>query len=291
MKRTLISMSGGGTKIAALHGACTAVQKLRKDINTSDRLDFAGVSAGAILAFANAFSLVSYEKLIHSYTLEGVFGQEPGSFLWNMEALYRLFTGKRSLSSMRGLRKMLYEATSKTWYENSPNQVFVGVTNMNTKQLEVIRLGAGSGVSYEKAIEYVIASASIPVMTSGVILDGNLYMDGGLVDHNIGAKVIAKGGYSNAYSIYARQQYTTTYSFPKKKWSILDVVGQTVDICLREISNSDAKIEAHEAKVYNVGLVQVFMNAKMPSNPYEHSPELTDNLISIGYTSALQALR
>src|SRR5690606_4175190 len=99
---------------------------------------------------------------------------ETLSFSW----LSLLHSRHRSLAT---LLNVLKEYIPKNNFETLSLPLYVSVTNLNTGKNEVISSG--------KLFEFIIASATIPVLFKPKIIDGIFYVDGG-VTNNFPARIL-----------------------------------------------------------------------------------------------------
>ncbi len=165
-------LGGGGTRGFAHLGVIKALQErgIVPDV-------ISGVSAGAI-----AGSLMSDGK-----TPEEALKIMKGKSFFDYT---RIQLPRQGFFSLKGLRKELEKFFSVKRIEDLKTDFFVAVTNFNKGKVEYHNSG--------KLVDFVIASASIPVMFEPVKINEDLYVDGGLVDNlpaeplkNICEKIIA----------------------------------------------------------------------------------------------------
>jgi NTE family protein len=87
----------------------------------------------------------------------------------------RLRFSKFGLLNMNGLHKLLKSVFKTDRVENLKIPFYVAVTNLNSGMIEYRTEGP--------IIDLVCASSSIPFIFKPVKIDGNLYVDGGLIDN------------------------------------------------------------------------------------------------------------
>jgi predicted acylesterase/phospholipase RssA len=228
----LPSISGGATDIANLAGCAIGIMRSYKpDV-------FAGVSSGAILALPLALGKFDEtETFVKRFTHKDIFGTSPfgNNGGVSFAAAKRLFLGKKSLANMDGLRNSLRKIVTKKDFDKLQYNVFVAAVNYNTGKQTVFNL---KEMPYETAIEAVIASSSIPIIAEPVEIFGDLFYDGGVVDHNVANRLIETFNFSHVRTIYVRDA--------DKNWektTLFSVLARTLSIAVREISVSDQKIE------------------------------------------------
>ncbi len=155
---TGVILSGGGARGFAHAG-------ILKALNESDIYPdvISGVSAGAIVG-------VLYAD-----------GHTP-------DQIYEIFAGRNSffryvkikvpgkgLFKVVGLRKNLSEHLRATTFEELKIPLFIAATNINTAEVRYFSSG--------KILDKVLASAAIPVLFEPIEIDGDLYVDGGVLDN------------------------------------------------------------------------------------------------------------
>lgn len=155
--KTGVVLSGGGVRGFAHLGFLKGLNEKGVDIDI-----YSGVSAGAI---ASVF-------LADGYSPEDAFQLFKKSGLFNYTKVHWPVHG---LLSLGGLREMLKKNLSTDRLEELKNPVVLGVSNLNSGKMEFRSEG--------NLTDWVVASASIPVLFSPAEVDGQLYADGGLLDN------------------------------------------------------------------------------------------------------------
>ena len=155
--KTGLVLSGGGARgfahlgiIAALHD-----KVIKPDV-------ISGVSAGAI-----AGTFLAAGKSPHE-TLE-IFKQ--GSFF----KYTKLQIPRDGLLKLDGLKELFHDKIPAKNLEDLETPIFVAISNLNSGKIEYRNSGPLG--------ETVLASSSIPILFAAVKLNGNLYVDGGLLDN------------------------------------------------------------------------------------------------------------
>lgn len=155
--KTGLVLSGGGTRGFAHLGVIDALHEkgIRPDV-------IAGTSAGAI---AGAFiASGKTPKEIISLIKKGSFFKYT-----------KLQFPKDGLMKLDGLKELFQKEIKAKKLEDLDIPLFVTISNLNSGEVEYRNTG-----SIE---QMVLASASIPILFSPVEIDGNLYVDGGLLDN------------------------------------------------------------------------------------------------------------
>lgn len=159
-----LSLSGGGARAIVQLGVLKALYEhnIRPSV-------IAGTSMGAVIG---VFLAAGFEP----QAIRDVFKKniETLSFSW----LSLLYSRHRSLAT---LLHVLKEHVSQNNFESLAIPLYVSVTNLNTGKNEIVSSG--------KLFEFIIASATIPILFKPKIIDGVFYVDGG-VTNNFPARIL-----------------------------------------------------------------------------------------------------
>jgi NTE family protein len=155
--KTGLALSGGGARGFAHLGVIKALEELGVTIS-----EVSGTSAGAIVG---AFYCSGYKP---NETLDII---SSTGFLKSVRPAWA-WTG---LLSMDGFRDMLFKHLPKNSFEELVIPLTVAATE--------IRFGRVTYFDSGELIPRVIASSSIPALFSPLALDGNVYVDGGIMDN------------------------------------------------------------------------------------------------------------
>ncbi len=155
--KTGLVLSGGGTRGFAHLGVIAALydKGIKPDV-------ISGVSAGAIVGAFIAGGK-SPEKILEIF--------KKGWF-FKYTKLHLPIDG---LLKLNGLKEVIQKEISVENIEDLEIPFFVGISNLNKGIVEYKNSGSLG--------EIVLASSSIPILFSPVIIDGNSYVDGGLMDN------------------------------------------------------------------------------------------------------------
>jgi NTE family protein len=150
-----IAFSGGGARGIAHLGGLKALEEARIEPDL-----VAGTSAGAIVGalYAAGLSIDEMRDFVRDASL------------WKAFKVNMPFAGFAKLTY---LEERLAKYISEDSFESLPKSLFVAVTNLNSGELEI----RDSGPLFAA----VTASASVPLVFQPVKMDGNLYVDGGLM--------------------------------------------------------------------------------------------------------------
>ncbi len=154
---TGLVLSGGGTRGFAHLGIIAALfdHGIKPDV-------ISAVSAGAIVGALIAGGKKPEE--IHQILKKG------GFFKYT-----KLHLPVDGLLKLDGLKEVLEEEIDVKNIEDLEIPMFIAVSNLNKGEVEYVSNGP--------LIETILASSSIPILFSPVKLNGNLYVDGGLLDN------------------------------------------------------------------------------------------------------------
>ncbi len=152
-----ISLSGGGARGFAHIGVLKALEE--HDIFPEV---IAGTSAGAIVGALYAAGKTPDEMLD--------FVSETSIF-----KIFRVALPNKGLASLDYLRERLVKVIPDDDFASLQKDLYVAVTNLKTGKLEI----KNTGLIYET----VMASSAIPLVFKPVEIDGQLYVDGGVLNN------------------------------------------------------------------------------------------------------------
>ena len=159
-----LSLSGGGARDIAHLGVLQALEE-----NNIRPSVMSGTSMGAMVAVSYALGMSPKE--IMQFIKDDV---RPTA-LSNMEMK------RMGIFNLNKVEKFLREKVENDDFSALKIPVYITVTNLNTGKFEIRYEG--------KLIEYVMASASIPLLFRPVVIDGTYYVDGG-VTKNLSTQVL-----------------------------------------------------------------------------------------------------
>ena len=255
-----LGISGGGTKIGGLFGAAEVLmldKGYQPDI-------ISGISAGAVLSVPLAlgkFEMV--RSLVVDFDLKDFFSVSPvnaNGKIRVLNAIVKIIGGKRYLGKQDNLPKTLAKVVSEQEFNayksnNTMPICIVGSVNFQTGGRVYINL---KEVSYTAFLDFVNASASLPVFTKGVEVntpfqdfEGRQFnepavlYDGGVRDHIGTARILVSDAFdiSETVSIYSRPEdyrLVIESAFPK---NILETLSRYIDITNVEVSKNDEFME------------------------------------------------
>lgn len=174
----VLVISGGGS-----HAAYSVGKMQKKNINYDVAI---GCSTGALIAPLAV--LGQWDRLKEAYTTvttDSIFEVNPfdekGNIKWG-RAMLRLILRKLSIGENKNLRKQISKFFTLEDYlmiRASGKDVIVTVCNISDKSSTTEYISIHD-CEYEQFCDYMWASASVPLITSQVKINGDLYVDGGL---------------------------------------------------------------------------------------------------------------
>jgi len=279
MRKIAMIISGGATKIPFLAGVALSLI-INKKVRPSF---FIGISSGAILSFTLGIGKYNDTfKNVINFSLSSFMANDMSGFKGFMKTLYNVLRGKHHLNSQKPLKKLLMNVVTEDDFElwkgdvQKP-EIFVGAVSLETGKRIYKDL---RDCDYEEAIDWVMASASIPFYTEGSQIDGENWFDGGLRDH-IGTEWFLKR-YSHkvdeVHQIYSRASNLSSYRFkmPKRKWfklGSIKVLNRSIEILNWEISKTDEKLADEIITKKKIKSYKYFAPEKLTSDVYATSKE------------------
>ncbi len=152
-----IALSGGGSRGVAHLGVLKALEELGVDIQV-----ISGTSAGSIAAALYASGLSTDE----------IYNVMKSKKFIDFAKIILPIDG---LMNLDNLRKNLNEIIKKKNFDDMSKKLYIALTNLYTGEIEYMSKG--------NVIDAVIASSSIPVLFSPVEINGQKYVDGGVLDN------------------------------------------------------------------------------------------------------------
>jgi predicted patatin/cPLA2 family phospholipase len=268
MKRKILNISGGATKIAGLAGATDYI------INEYGYkpTDITGVSSGAILTLPIALGKWDeIRNLTTSFSLDDIFDKKPVNKKnrITLNSVLRVLSGKTSLGTQNNLKKTISKIVTPLdffHYQNDEKypDCYVGSVDFKTGSRKVFNL-KNKTITYDDYLELVNSSASIPLAVEPVYFNDYTLYDGGVRNH-----ILSTWSLENIENI---ESTISVFSRPKEikeilgtKWdpkNILDVFNRYISITNIEISKSDEENEKLLVKLLSkkdnkISLKQVF---------------------------------
>ena len=233
IKRTLI-ISGGGARGSWGAGFAKGLVESGKEYEC-----VGGTSAGALImssVILNQFE--SLEMLFNTITNKDVYNVNPirsNGKIRVFKSILRALFGYSSIGESKNLRKLIEKTFTEKDYKNILQQkktLFCVTTNLNTSKKFIKSTNSSS---YTDMLDWIWASASVPVLMKPVQKDGQSWADGGLTDN-----VPIEGALVNSSKIIdvivLFPQEPTLWESSKK---LTNIAGRTFNIILNTSSKDD----------------------------------------------------
>ena len=285
----ILNLSGAATKIAGLAGAAYYLSNeygYRPNIIT-------GISSGAILTIPIAmrkWETINY--LVKNFGLSDIFDKPPVNEQnkVRLRAYFRAAIGKSSFGTQGNLPKTLSKViTEDDWHRYQCGdypECYIGSVDFKTGARHIVNL-KDKGVTYERYLMLVNASASIPLAVEPVRIDGKLLYDGGTRNHILGAWAIKNfEDIKESISIYARPK--DYYGLVDSKWTdgnLINVFERYTNISMIEISKRDEREESILANIENVDVKQIFIPSVI-KDLYDTDTNKMNILYDLAYSEA-----
>ena len=292
MKR--LGGSGGGTKGAGILGAMEAVIKGGYKPTVID-----GISVSAVLAVPAAIATVKpdmwelmkdvflnlkvddfFSKTWYGMSKSPITDKGKLSFYAKLCAV----TGRSYLGDQAKLRQTIQYVVPKPLfleYKNSRKmpKAIVGSVDLLSGARVYHNL---KKVTYEKFIDAVQASASIPVFTKPVITTDGSLVDGGIRDHITDPEYFKEyKDITQSITIYSRPE-DKDISLEKVPKNWLDMIMRTIDIMELEISKSDERLEKRFADEIGYTPNRIFLPSIL-EHVYDSDNSRLKKLYDAGY--------
>ena len=275
-KLWVLSFSGAATRIIALvvHAIRLQIVKYKADVMT-------GVSSGWIVVLCIALEKLSIlQAFALALRLDQIFGfvpvKEDGNF--RKLALIRLMI-KGSAGDSKGIEKSIRAfITEQEWEKfkaTSSTRLFAGVTNYTRNNFKLVE---ASKLNYEDMIQISVASATIPIYCDPIKIDNDLYVDGGVYEHNPADYLVSKL-YKEGCTI---EKLVSVYSRPKEKSIIPDWgyngksagrnLSKLTESMMDSISRKNEEAERRLALIYGFELY-IYYSPSILKGVYDVNPQ------------------
>lgn len=181
IKKALV-ISGGGTRGSWAAGFSKGLAEAGNKYQV-----VGGTSAGALIMSSVILEQFGeLDSLFNSISNKDVYNVNPIRRNGNIKigkSILRTILGHPSIGETKNLRKLIEKIFTQKDYENiikQKKEVFCITTSLNSSK---ISLKSSRSSSYEDLLDWIWASASVPVLMSPVKKDGESWVDGGLLDN------------------------------------------------------------------------------------------------------------
>ncbi len=303
MQRKLLNLSGAGTKISGLCGACDYIFNVLGYRPT----DISGISSGGILSVPMALRKWDLlREVTQVFSTEDIFDNKPinKNNKINLKSIFRALFGKPSLGTQHNLKKTISNiVTEKEFirYQNGdfPN-CWIGAVDFKTANRLIVNIKEKK-YTYQDYIQLTNASASIPLVVEGVKYSynnmENILYDGGVRNHILSSWMLKNiPGVSESISVFSRpERYVDILDNDWSDNNIINVFMRLNDINAIEISKKDEREERYLIELMNYKLIdkirhkQVFI-PYIIKDMYDTDPVKLRKLYNFGFKIALNSL-
>lgn len=279
---------GGGT----IEGLCHK--------NGMDYDVFVGSSTGVLLSPLTALDEMGrLKKAYTSVTQKSIFnvnpfnkkgGISPWNAIWRMvfvNPISKVF--RRKYKPTLGESKPLRE-TIKTFFkeedyrkirEELGKEIVAVVTNLNTGMPEY---KSSHDCGYEDFVDWMWASANVPMFMSLVKKDGSEYVDGGIVEHIPIQGAIDRDVDEIDVIVHRPEEYAADSGY--ESTNTLKLLVRTNNIMHREISKNDIAISKLRAKDKDVKINIYYTPYKLSSNSLVFDKAVMERWWDLGHKGA-----
>jgi predicted acylesterase/phospholipase RssA len=263
----IFNISGGATKIGGLFAKS---ERIIKEFGYKPDI-ISGVSSGALLTLPIAMGKWDeLKQLVTTITLEHIFDNPPVNKKGKitLKSIWRILIGEPSFGTQNNLRKTLSNLITQNDFDKYINgkypKVFIGVTNFNSGEFELINI---QDLSYEEYLDYTVASTSIPFAVEGVEIKDKFYFDGGVYHHTCTTEIIRKykSKISHCITVFSRPRNMNLSYDLFNQIDITQVAKQYENISTAYASIVDQTVEKELCTQYKIKNMQVFCPSVMKS--------------------------
>lgn len=283
IKRTLI-ISGGGTRGSWGAGFAKGLAESGKEYEI-----VGGTSAGALImssVILNQFEKL--ETLFNTINNKDVYNVNPirsNGEIRVFKSILRTLFGYSSIGESKNLRKLIEKVFTEKDYKNILQQkkaLFCITTNLNTSKKSIKSTNSSS---YADILDWIWASASVPVLMKPVQKEGESWVDGGLIDNvPIDGAIIKGAKIIDVIALFPREP--TVWESSKK---LTAIGGRAFNIILNTSFRDDIIIGELLAELAEGTELNIYYmpkeDATFLSNLYSFENEFLSEGFSRGYKS------
>jgi len=287
-----INASGGSTKGAGIAGMLSTLLAVKKVVPVG----MTGVSIGAALALPSLLGKHAIIKeLITTITLKQVFDNIPVNDKGKitLKALQRMVCSLVSdkvgaLGTQNNFIKLYREIVTEEDFEyyltSDLAPIYVGIVNINIGEAEFINIKT---VNYNRFLELIMASTSIPLATELVEIGNNkFYTDGGVAAH-IGCKFVVDSHFkvTELINCFSRPKHLQVAEIIKTRKDI-EIAKTAIQIFDIQSKNNSKLLEdfiALYSKHYNIKNTNLY-------TPYllTHMYDMNSERLNLLYEAGVQ---
>lgn len=287
MAKRGIVVGGGGSMGAYGVGVTDYMISIEK----KDWDIYVGTSTGNLIVPLLALSKMKVLKDVYTnITNDDVYSVNPFNkdYSFNiLNAVWRLLRGKKSIGEPGGLKNVISDSYTQSDHDlirTLGKKVYSTVTNASYNKAE---FKYQSECSYSDYKDWMLASASIPLIFPPMLKEECEYFDGGVVDQVAIQKAIDEGCDIIDIIIFKPEEDEKIKWFSKGMFSIfLRLFG----ILLDEVTTNDILIGKLSGKLKNVTLNFYYTPYKLTSNSAIFDPIQMKKWYNLGYNYAKSKL-
>lgn len=278
--KTACVISGGGALGAYTIGR---MSKLDRDYDY-----VVGCSTGSLIAPLAA--LKKWDVLREAYTnieQKDIFDVNPfneNGKLKIFHSIFRIITGKKTIGENKNLKKLIVKYFTKEDYEELRRlgkDVIITVANI-TKKEQIVEYKSIMDHDYEKFVEFMWASASVPVVCSYIEIDNKVYVDGGLCETTPLTKGIEAGAGKIDCYIHSLEN---EHGEREKPSNIFKMLVHIWGALRKEITSNDLLNGLLEAKQRGIVINLKFLPERLSNNMMIFDKEKMRKWYELGYNS------
>lgn len=285
-----IGYSGGGLKgIGHLGIAEVLDTKIKPNI-------LSGISVGSIMAILHALvvsDLITWKQVREVFFKikpSTVFSTHPYSFKGMLRAILSfIIPSIHSIGKQDNLDDLLKSVVTEDIFNRyrlgvTP-EVYVGWVDYKTGELVVDNLKL---CSYNQAINSILASSHVPVLTESIKMNNTYGYDGGLFDHCISHKILKIFGdlITININVFSRPKDNDLLKIKWEPKNILNVLTRTLELGVARISRDDEELIEERCKNLGVSNYSLYLPS-MLDNMYDFTQHNLYKLYLAGRKEAL----
>jgi len=297
--RKILNLSGAGTKISGLAGACDYIFNVLGYRPT----DISGISSGGILGIPIALRKWDIlREFTQVFTINDIFDSNPinKKNKITFSAKLRAIRGKSSFGTQNNLPLTVSRIISKEDFNRYqkgefPN-VWIGSVDFKTGSRFIINI-KDKKYSYDDFLKLINASASIPLAVEGVHFNDMILYDGGVRNHILSPWMLENiPNISEIISVFARpKNYEHILDNDWCDCNMIKVFTRLTDIDAIEISKKDEIEEKYLIELINNRKKRTIKNKQIfipyiIKEMYDVNPIKLRKLYNFGFKSATNAL-
>ena len=277
-------ISGGGTRGSWAAGFAKALSESGKKYKI-----VGGTSAGALIM--SSVILEQFDKLdslFSTITNRDVYNVNPirkNGDIRILKSFFRTLAGKASIGETKNLRKLIEEIFTLNDFRRIQELhkiLFCITTNLNTSKTSLKSIQSSS---YADFLDWIWASASVPVLSTPVIKEGQSWADGGLLNNVPIDGALFKGATTiDVIALFTEEPMPWETSKKVKKIS-----GRTLEILINSTFRNNITIGKLLSEIKEGVMLNIYYmpekDAKFLSNLYSFESEILSEGFRRGYNA------